>query len=512
MLSHILLSLFIWFPILGGVLCIVMGHRGVSNEAVRWVATLLAILLLALCIPLYLGFDPSRWQMQFTEFLPWIPALNINYSLGVDGISVLFIILTCFTTLIIVLSSWKVVHIKVAQFMAVFLISAGIMNGAFESRDAILFYSFWEASMIPMYLGIGVWGGARRSYASIKFFLYTFLGSIFLLVAFLYLYTQSGSFNISSFDALHIPGKVADLLFLAFLAAFAVKIPMWPVHTWLPDAHTEAPSGGSVVLAALMLKMGAYGFLRFSFPILPGIHASTEWFLIGLSLVAIIYVGFAALAQKDMKRLIAYSSISHMGLVTLGIFAVFMILGKTHDSTEAMISVQGAMFQMIAHAFSSGGLFIGVGYLYDRFGSRLMRDYQGLASTMPVFAAFYMLFAMANVGLPGTSGFVGEFLIIIAVFKANFWIAAGAAFTVVIAPAYTLWMYKRVLFGDPRGKVHEKVQGADIGGLELAVFVLLAIPIVFFGVYPEPILAISHASVGHFVEMIMSKIPAGVYS
>ncbi len=512
--SGILLSLLIWFPILGGIGCIVLGHKSVDKKVICWTATLLSVITLGLCLPLYLGFDSSRWQMQFNEFLPWIPAFNMNYSLGVDGISVLFIILTCFTNLIIVLSSWKVINHKLAQFMAIFLISTGIMNGAFAARDAMLFYMFWEASMIPMLLGLGIWGGFRRSYAAIKFFLYTLLGSIFLLIALLYLQSQTGSFDIASFENIQVSSAVEDALFLAFLAAFAVKIPMWPVHTWLPDAHTEAPSGGSVVLAALMLKMGAYGFIRFSFPILPGIHESFDWLLIGLSLVAVIYIGFAALAQKDMKRLIAYSSISHMGLVTLGIFAVFMIVGKTHDTTEAMVSVQGAMFQMIAHAFSAGGLFIGVGYIYDRFGSRLMQDYQGLAHVMPVFAAFYMLFAMANVGLPGTSGFVGEFLIIMAVFKANFWVACGAALTVVIAPAYTLWMYKRVLFGDPLGKKYEKSLGLDIQikSLEFWVFVLLAVPILVFGLYPEPILAVSQASVGHFVELITSKISVGAYA
>jgi NADH-quinone oxidoreductase subunit M len=514
MFSHYLLSLLIWFPILSGLLCIFLGQRGVAKDSIRWVATILSVLTFLLSLPLYFNFDATTWQMQFVENAPWIPAFSANYSLGVDGISVLFILLTCFTNAVIVLSSWRVIQHNVAEFMAIFLISTGIMNGAFSARDALLFYMFWEASMVPMLLGLGIWGGLRRSYAAIKFFLYTFLGSIFLLVAVLYLQHQTGSFDIASFENIRVSSSIEDALFLAFLAAFAVKIPMWPVHTWLPDAHTEAPSGGSVVLAALMLKLGAYGFIRFSFPILPGIHESFDWLLIGLSLIAVIYVGFAALAQKDMKRLIAYSSISHMGLVTLGIFSVFMIVGKTHDTNEALVSVQGAMFQMVAHAFSAGGLFIGVGYLFDRFGSRLIQDYQGLSHVMPIFAAFFMLFTMANVGLPGTSGFVGEFLIIMGVFKANIWIAVGAALTLVIAPAYTLWMYKRVLFGDPSRQKYAKVTGLDISvkSLEFWVFVLLAAPVVVFGVYPEPILAVSHASVSHFVELITSKIAVGAYS
>lgn len=511
MLQHILLSLLIWVPMIGGLLCLLMGRSDTRAEAVRWVATTFALITLALCIPLYMDFNAASWHMQFVEFIPWIPAFNINYSLGVDGISVLFIILTCFTNLIVVLSSWRVIKKNVAQFMAVFLFSCGIMNGGFEARDAILFYIFYEASMIPMFLGIGIWGGKRKSYASIKFFLYTFLGSVFMLVAFMYLYSISGTFNIASWEQLNIPASTEDWLFLGFLAAFAVKIPMWPLHTWLPDAHTEAPSGGSVVLAALMLKMGAYGFLRFNYPILPNVTSGADWFILALSLIAIIYVGFASLAQKDIKRLIAYSSISHMGLVTLGIFIVYMIFHKTHNTAEAMIGVQGAVFQMISHAFSSGAMFIGVGYMFDRFGSRLMQDYKGLAYAMPIFAAFYMLFAMANVGLPGTSGFVGEFLIIMAAFKANIWLAFGAALTVVIAPAYTLWMFKRVLFGDPTGQKHEGAKNVDIKGMDFIVFFLLAVPVLVFGFYPSPILNISHAAVAHFTDHVVSRIPIGAY-
>ncbi len=509
MLGQYILSLLIWFPILGGFLTLATGNDK-HAQINRWVALTFAIITLLLCVPLYMNFDATQWQMQFVENVSWIPMLNVHYALGVDGISMLFILLTCFTNLIVVLAAWRAVTKNVAQYMAVFLISTGIMNGAFCATDSILFYFFWEASLIPMYLGIGIWGGKLRSYAAIKFFLYTFLGSIFLLVAFLYMGSKAGSFSIADFSQLSLSPGVEDLLFLAFFAAFAVKIPMWPVHTWLPDAHTEAPAGGSVVMAALMLKMGAYGFLRFSLPIVPDVHQNYEWFLIILSLIAVVYVGFACVVQKDMKRLIAYSSISHMGIVTLGLFMVFMIVAKTGDPADAMLSIQGAMFQMIAHAFSSGALFVGVSYLYLRFGSRMISDYQGVAKSMPVFAAFYMLFAMANVGLPGTSGFVGEFLVILAAFKANIWIALIAAFTVILAPAYTLWMYKRVLFGKMTNP--SLAQTTDIKGSEIAVFVLLAIPILVFGVYPEWILQISHATTAHFVQMIMQKIPAGALS
>jgi NADH-quinone oxidoreductase subunit M len=508
MLSHYILSLLIWFPIAGGLFTLATGNDK-HTEANRWVALMFAIITLLLCVPLYLDFDSSQWQMQFVENVSWIPALHIRYALGVDGISMLFILLTCFTNLIVILAAWRAVTKNVAQYMSVFLISTGIMNGSFAATDSILFYFFWEASLIPMYLGIGIWGGKLRSYAAIKFFLYTFLGSIFLLVAFLYMGNKAGSFSIAGFSQLSMPPAVEDLIFLAFFAAFAVKIPMWPVHTWLPDAHTEAPAGGSVVMAALMLKMGAYGFIRFSLPIVADVHANYEWFLIVLSLIAVVYVGFACVVQKDMKRLIAYSSISHMGLVTLGLFMMFMIVGKTGDQADGVLSVQGAMFQMIAHAFSSGALFVGVSYLYIRFGSRMIHDYQGIAKVMPIFAAFFMLFAMANVGLPGTSGFVGEFLIILAAFKANVWIALIAATTLILAPAYTLWMYKRVLFGATTNPLLEK--GPDINGSEVVVFILLAIPIVIFGLYPEWILNISQATVAHMVQVVMHKIPAGVY-
>lgn len=508
MFANEILSLLIWLPILGGALVLATGNDK-HAEATRWVALVFGIFTMLLAILAYINFNPALWQMQFVEDVAWIPALHVRYSLGIDGISLLFILLTCFTNLIIILAAWHGVKTKIAQYMAVFLVSTGIMNGAFAATDSILFYFFWEASLIPMYLGIGVWGGKLRAYASLKFFLYTFLGSVFMLMALLYMGAKTGNFSISSFTQLPLTINEQDLIFLAFLAAFAVKIPMWPVHTWLPDAHTEAPAGGSVVLAALMLKMGAYGFIRFSLPIVPNIHREFEWLLIALSLIAVIYVGFACLAQKDMKRLIAYSSVSHMGIVTLGLFMVFTIVGQTHDQVDAMMSIQGAMFQMIAHAFSSGALFVGVSYLYLRFGSRMISDYQGITHSMPVFAAFYMLFAMANVGLPGTSGFVGEFLVILAAFKANIWIATAAAVTVILAPAYTLWMYKRVLFGTY--KTPEMKKGRDVHGMELTVFILLAVPIIVFGVYPDALLHVSQATTQHFVEVIMQKIPTGGY-
>lgn len=509
MLANCLLSLLIWLPILGGALVLLVSKVHAGTALPRWLALVFALATLALCIPLYTGFDFTTYQMQYVERYNWIAPFGIQYALGVDGISLLFIALTCFTNLIIILSAWRVIKHHVAQYMAVFLFSTGIMNGAFCALDAILFYSFWEASMVPMYLGIGIWGGQRRAYAAMKFFLYTFLGSIFMLIAFLYMANQTGNFSIISFQNLNLSATTQNWIFVAFLLAFAVKVPMWPTHTWLPDAHTEAPAGGSVVLAALMLKMGAYGFIRLAMPIVPGVTQSMDWLLIGLSLIAIVYVGFATIVQKDMKRLIAYSSVSHMGLVTLGIFMVFRLVRETSGfsfggNEEAIMSVQGAMFQMIAHAFSSGALFLGASYLFIRFGSRLISDYQGIANSMPVFAAFYMLFAMANVGLPGTSGFVGEFLIILAAFKVNFWVALAAASTLVLAPAYTLWMYKRVLFGEVKG--HSLAKGKDLTGLELLVFILLAAPILIFGIDPNLILQVSHASVVHFVALVVSKV------
>lgn len=522
MLSNMLLSLLIWVPVIGAILAVLVDQKNRNPLMAKWIGLIFALITLALCIPLLCNFDVKGYHLQFVETINWIPSLAINYTLGVDGISVLFIALTAFTNLVVILSAWNVIKDRVGQYMAIFLLSTGILNGTFAATNAILFYIFWEASMIPMLLGVGIWGGKRRAYASIKFFLYTFLGSIFMLVAFLFMGTKTGNYSIEGFQQLAAPGAFhglsrteQDWIFLAFLAAFAVKIPMWPFHTWLPDAHTEAPSGGSVVLAALMLKMGAYGFIRFSLPIVPDVHASMDWLLLVLSVIGIVYVGIACIVQKDMKRLIAYSSVSHMGVVTLGMFMVFMIVGQAggHEApahADAVLGLQGAIFQMISHAFSSGALFIAVGYLYDRFGSRLIQDYQGIAHAMPWFAVFFMLFSMANVGLPGTSGFVGEFMVILAAFKANVWLALLAGLTLVIAPAYTLWMYKRVLFGKLENKKFEKAR--DLTANEWLVMVLLAVPVILFGVYPDLILNVSHATASHWVNIITHDVAAGTYT
>ena len=499
-LDHYILSLVIWLPIVGGF--IVLAARGDENAgAARWIALIFSVMTFLVSVVIYVGFDVHNGNMQFVENIPWLPLINANYALGIDGISLLFILLTTFTTVVIVLAAWGSVKSKVAQYMSIFLITCGVCNGVFAATDSMVFYLFWEASLIPMTLCIGIWGGAKRSQAAIKFFIFTFFGSIFLLVAILYFYTRTDSFVISKIYTLIFTEKEQWWLFIAFFLAFAVKIPMWPLHTWLPDAHTEAPAGGSVILAALMLKMGAYGFLRFALPIIPDIHASLDWLLIGLSLVGIIYIGMVAIVQKDAKRLIAYSSISHMGLVTLGMFSVFMILSKTGSTVDAELAIQGAVFQMIAHAFSSGGLFIGIGFLYMRMQTRMIDDFSGVASKMPIFAAFFMLFAMANVGLPGTSGFVGEFMIILAVFKASPWLALLAGLTIIIAPAYTLLMYKKVFFGKVKS---EKVAILkDISGMEIFVFSLLALPTILFGVYPEPIIELSQAASNGFIQALI---------
>lgn len=523
-LGNYILSLIIWLPIVGGFVVLATKTKENSGDAARWVALVFSILTLLLCVPLVAAFDAGSSAMQFTELTKWFPVFgkhDVYYSLGVDGFSVLFIVLTCFTTLIIVLASWTAIKTKIRQYMAIFLITCGLTNGVFCANDSILFYVFWEALLIPTCLGIGIWGGKRKAYAAIKYFMYTFFGSVFLLAAILYIQAQvSGSpssilvnpdtYSIQNFIAwaTHSQG-LADtvkftltaqwLIFGAFFLAFAVKVPMWPFHSWLPDAHSEAPAGGSVILAALMLKLGAYGFLRFAIPMLPEVTASLEYILIIMSLIAIVYVGIVAVAQTDVKRLIAYSSISHMGLVTLGLFSIFMlknadpILGTIH----AQMALQGAVFQMIAHAFSSGGLFIGIGFLYLRMNTREISDYSGVAKTMPIFAAFYLLFCMANVGLPGTSGFVGEFMILLAVFQYSPLIALIAGLTLIIAPIYTLWMYKRVFYGEV---VSAKVAGLkDLGAMELFVFILLAVPTLLLGVYPEPILQLSAAASAHIV-------------
>lgn len=499
MLNHIpLLSLLIWLPVLGSVIVLLLSNDQHPNRA-RVAALITSIITVALCIPLYLGFDTSTSAMQFVEHLDWIPSYGIHYDLGADGISLPLIILTNYTTLLVILASWETIHEKVAQYLAAFLIMQGMVIGVFAALDSILFYLFWEAMLIPMYISIGIWGSGNRSYAAIKFFLFTFLGSALMLVALLYLGVKAHNFHIIGFYSLKLSMSEQIWIFLAFLLAFAVKVPMWPVHTWLPDAHTEAPAGGSVVLAALMLKIGGYGFLRFTMPIVPDASSSLEWVMIVLSLIAIVYIGFIAIAQTDMKKLIAYSSVAHMGFVTLGSFMVYRIIQITHDMHAAYLGLDGAYVQMISHAFGAGAMFLGFGMLYERMHTRAIKNFGGIAHTMPIFAAFFMIFAMSNVGLPGTSGFVGEFMVILSTFKTSFWITFFAALTLVVGAAYTLWMYKRVFYGPVANEQVAKL--IDVSRLDIVIFILLAAPIFFIGLYPQWLLNIFHASVGHLLDL-----------
>lgn len=508
MLTHSLLSILIWLPVLGAVGALMTGDDKNANIA-RTIAVIVSIANMLLCIPLYLGFDPSSYAMQFQENVLWIRVYKIHYAVGIDGISLAMIILTNFTGLLVIFAGCNAIKIRVAQYMAAFLTMQGMMIGVFAATDAVLFYIFWEGMLIPMYLSIGMWGSSNRSYASIKFFLYTFLGSILMLIAILYLFTKTGTFEIQKYYGLLLPTNIQNLLFIAFLMAFAVKVPMWPVHTWLPDAHTEAPSGGSVVLAALMLKLGIYGFLRFSMPIIPAACASFAWFMIALSLIAIVYIGLVAIVQTDMKKLIAYSSIAHMGFATLGCFMIYDIMHYSASRQDAYMSLEGAVIQMISHAFGSGAMFLGVGMIADRYynHSRMIHDYSGIANRMPIFAAFFMLFAMTNVGLPGTAGFVGEFMVIMSAFHAQFWIAFTAALTLVLAASYTLWMYKRVFFGPVANEHIEVMQ--DLNWIEITNYILLAIGVFFIGLYPGPILNILHASVGHLLSVSLPAAMAG---
>ncbi|MCY3769448.1 MAG: NADH-quinone oxidoreductase subunit M [Gammaproteobacteria bacterium] len=489
-----LLSLLIWFPVIAGILVLATGGDERAGIA-RKLALGFSVAIFLLSIPLYTGFDTTTPDMQFTEHYPWISAFSIHYALGVDGISMPLILLTTLLTVVVVIAGWQVITDRVAQYMAAFLIMEGIMIGVFASLDAVLFYVFWEAMLIPMFLVIGIWGGPNRIYATIKFFLYTLLGSLLMLVAILYLYNaSSGSFSILDYHALPIGLQPQILVFLAFFCAFAVKVPMFPVHTWLPDAHVEAPTGGSVILAAIMLKMGGYGFLRFSLPVTPDASHELAGFVIALSLIAVVYIALVALVQQDMKKLIAYSSISHMGFVTLGLF-VFNAQGA-----------EGAMMQMISHGFISGALFLCVGVLYDRMHSRLIESYGGIATPMPVFAAFMVLFAMANSGLPGTSGFVGEFLVILGAFQANPWFAILAALTLVFGAAYTLWMIKRVVYG----KVASNAVAAldDLNGREILMLSILAGMVLLVGIWPNPFLEVMHASIDNLVQHVeVSKCP-----
>ena len=494
-----LLSWLVWLPIAGGVAVLVLGERRIA--AARWVALAASIATLALCVPLWQQFDATSAALQFVEIVSWIPALNAWYHLGIDGIALPLIVLTAFTTPLVVIAAWTTIESRPAQYFAAFLVMEGLMIGVFAAADALLFYVFWEAMLIPMFLIIGIWGGARRVYATIKFFLYTFLGSVLMLVALIYLYLESGSYEIAAFQRLPLGMTEQLLIFLAFFAAFSVKVPMWPVHTWLPDAHVEAPTGGSVVLAAIMLKMGGYGFLRFSLPITPDASRELDWLVISLSLVAIAYIGFVALVQRDMKKLIAYSSIAHMGFVTLGSFIAFDIASRTGSVSGAAMGLDGAMVQMISHGLVSGALFLCVGVLYDRLHTREISAYGGVVNTMPVFAFFAVLFAMANAGLPGTSGFVGEFLVIIASFKANFWYAFVAALTLILGASYTLWLVKRVIWGDVGNDGVASLK--DLNPREFLVLAVLAAAVLLVGVWPAPLLDVMRPTLELLVQQLM---------
>ncbi len=491
MLDLPLLSLLIWVPILGGIAALIVGDR--EPWGARTIALIFSVITFLLSLPLWGWFDSSTAAMQFQELQPWITAFNINYHLGVDGISMPLIILTTFTTVLVVIAGWEVIKFKAHQYMAAFLIMEGLMIGVFSALDAILFYVFWEGMLIPMFLIIGVWGGPRRVYATIKFFLYTFLGSVFMLIALVYMYLQGDSMAILDYHTLQLGMTEQILIFLAFLLAFAVKVPMFPVHTWLPDAHVEAPTGGSVILAAIMLKIGGYGFLRFSLPITPDAAMELDWLVITLSLIAVVYIGFVAIVQQDMKKLIAYSSIAHMGFVTLGFFLIFSIIQNNGGTQGAVLGLEGGMVQMISHGFISGALFLCVGVLYDRMHSRQIADYGGVINTMPVFGGFMVLFAMANSGLPGTSGFIGEFMVVLASFKADFWYAFLAATTLILGAAYSLWLVKRVVFGEVANDNVAKLQ--DVNGREFFVLGTLAVAVLVLGLWPAPLLDVMHATI-----------------
>lgn len=486
-----LLSVSIWLPIAFGAVLLALG-RDDNPGMVRWLALVGALASFLVTIPLVTGFDTASAALQFQENLPWIERFNVRYHLGVDGISVWFVLLTAFITVVVVVAGWEVITQRVAQYMGAFLILSGLMVGVFCAADGLLFYVFFEATLIPMYIIIGVWGGPKRVYAAFKFFLYTLAGSLLMLVALVFLYYKAGgSFEIAAWHRLPLSMPAQTLLFFAFFAAFSVKVPMWPVHTWLPDAHVEAPTGGSVVLAAIMLKLGAYGFLRFSMPIAPDASREYDWFIIALSLIAVIYIGLVALVQQDMKKLVAYSSIAHMGFVTLGFF-IFSELG-----------ISGGLVQMISHGFVSGAMFLAIGVLYDRVHSREISSYGGVVNTMPKFAAFAMFFAMANCGLPGTGGFVGEWMVILGTVKTSFWLAALAASALIFGAAYTLWMYKRVYFGEV---ANDDVKAlTDLNAREFGVMAVLAIATLWMGVYPKPFTDVMHSSVNQLITQVSAS-------
>ncbi len=494
-----LLSWLVWLPIAGGVAVLALGEARAA--AGRWLALGVSVAAFVLSLPLWADFDRATAAMQFVERASWIPSLNAWYHLGVDGIAVPLIVLTTFITPLVVIAGWTVIEKKPTQYFAAFLMMEGLMIGVFAALDALLFYVFWEAMLIPMFIIIGVWGGARRVYATLKFFLYTFLGSVFMLVALIYMYLKSGSYQIADFQLLPLTLREQTLIFLAFFAAFAVKIPMWPVHTWLPDAHVEAPTGGSVVLAAIMLKMGGYGFLRFSLPIAPDVSRELDWLIISLSLIAVIYIGLVAIVQQDMKKLIAYSSIAHMGFVTLGSFLAFDIATATGGLGGAGMGIDGAMVQMVSHGLISGALFLCVGVLYDRLHTREIAAYGGVVNTMPVFAFFMVLFAMANSGLPGTSGFVGEFLVILASFKADLWYAVLAAVTLILGASYSLWLVKRVIWGEVANEGVASLK--DLNAREFVVLAVLAIAVLLLGLWPAPLLDLMRPTVEHLVQQIV---------
>ncbi len=495
MFDGYLLSILVWLPIIGGIAVLFASEKRV----VRPLALVVSVLTFMFSLPLWTGFNPVGSAMQFVELTPWIESYKINYHLAVDGISMPLILLNTFTTVLIVIAGWEVIQKKPGHYMAAFLIMEGIINGVFAAQDAMLFYVFFEAMLIPMFIVIGIWGGDNRIYATIKFFLYTFFGSVFMLVSLLYMYSQGGSFAIADLHALKLEMTPQILIFLSFLIAFGVKVPMWPVHTWLPDAHVQAPTGGSVILAAIMLKIGGYGFLRFSLPMVPDASQELAWLVIFMSLVAVVYIGFVALVQSDMKKLVAYSSIAHMGFVTLGFFIFYPIVAQhSVDDVNSALAIQGGMVQMVSHGFISGAMFLSIGVLYDRMHTREIEAYGGVVNKMPIFGAFFILFAMANTGLPGTSGFVGEFMVILASFKANFWIAFLAATTLIVGAAYTLWLVKRVILGDIANDNVAALK--DLNRREFFMMAVLAIAVIALGLWPDPLTHVMSDSISHLIE------------